>query len=289
MKTLLKIISIPVFALGLIFSSFILINSTGLKKHFVPVVEQLGDLNVIIENDTCYVSSKLTARNRSFLKLEIDSINYMVSFLNKTYLHNQQYVGMVLPSHASDTIDFSLKIPHKSIMKDLRSELKKNDSTSYGVYVSLLYSTFLGRSEMPISRSARLKIPQPPEIEIVKVNYKKVRMKYIQAEVIVKITNHNPIDLSVKEMSYAMDVDKQGSIKGAHSEPINIKPKATTLITLPIRITPKNMAKTLFQILFDKDEYEYTLRLKALLESTYPENRSITLNLTNKGKMELKK
>lgn len=289
MKTLLKILSVPIFALGLLGSTFILIHSTGLKKHFVPIVEQLGDVTVVIQDDTCYVSSQLTAKNRSFLKLEVDSIHYMVSFFGKTYLQSKQHVGLVLPSYESDTIGFSIKIPHKSIMKDIKSELKKSDSTSYGLYIALQYSTFLGRSEMPISRSAKLKIPQPPELEIVDVEYNKVRMKYIQAEVKIKVTNHNPIDLTVKEMNYSIDVDKQGGIKGSHIEAINIKPKGTTYITLPIHITPKNMARTLFQILLDRDEYDYTLNLKAVLESNYPENRSITLNLTKNGKMELKK
>lgn len=196
---------------------------------------------------------------------------------------------MTLYSGSKDTVDFSLKIPYKILIKDLKAERKKGDSASYSINVSLQYATFLGKEEKPINKSAKLKIPQPPDIEIVDIQYKKIQRKSILADVKISITNYTNVDLSVKEMSYSMIVLGQGNLKGSNTEKINIKPNGTSFINLPIEISPKSIAKTFFDVLRNKDNYDYTLTLNANLESSGPVKDSFAINLVKIGKMELKK
>lgn len=260
-----------------------------IRKHFIPTIEQIGDVHVKVQNDTCYVSSQLTATNKTYFKIGIDTIKYRVSLANKVYLQNKKFIGMTLHAHAKDTVDFSLKIPYKTIIEDLKEQRKKGDSTSYAINVSLQFTTFLGKAEMPINKTAKLKIPQPPEIEVMDIKYSKVRMKSILANVKVKIINYSSVNLSIKKMSYSMDVIKQGNVKGRHQEQIDIKPHGTTIIELPMEISPKHIARTLFDVIVDKDSYDYTLTLNAILEATDPLKDSFPIDLIKKGKMELKK
>ena len=90
-------------------------------------------------------------------------------------------------------------------------------------------------------------------------------------------------------MSYTMNILKQGNLKGKHEEQIDIKPNGTTIINLPIEISPKNIARTFFDVIINKDSYDYTLTLKAILESTDPLKESFPIDLVKKGKMELRK
>jgi LEA14-like dessication related protein len=273
----------------LILSSFVFFFRSKIKNYFIPEIEQTGDIQIIIRNDTCYVSSKITANNKSFLNIEIDTIKYKVSLFNKTYLQSEAFIGIVLHGHSKDTISFSLKIPYKTIIADLKAERRKGDSASYFIDISLQYSTFLGKAEMPISRTAKIKIPQPPEIEIENIKYTKIRRKSIIADVHVKITNYNPVDLTIKDMEYSMKIKKQGNIKGKLSKQINIKPNGITFVTIPIEINPKNIARTFFNVITNKDTYEYTLNLSALIESTDPIKESFPIDLIKNGTMELKK
>lgn len=261
----------------------------SIKAHFIPTVEQIGDIHIKVENDTCYVSSKLTAKNKSFLNIEIDTLKYKVSMFNKTYLQNKEFVGVILNSHSTDTIDFALKIPYKIIMQDLKSERKKGDSASYFIDISLQYTTFLGKKEMPISKTSKIKIPQPPEIEIVEIKYDKIRFKSIQANVKIKIINYTAVNLSINEINYSMNVLKQGELKGKHERKIDIKPNGATFVNLPIDISPKNIARTFFDVIINKDSYDYDLTLNANLEATEPIKESFKINLIKSGTMELRK
>lgn len=260
-----------------------------LIAYYLPKVEQIGDLNIEVDNDTSYIQSKLKISNNSFLKIGVDTIKYKVKLFDKTYLNSSKFIGLQLPANGIDTIDFSLKIPYKRILKDLKEERKKGDSANYSIVVSLQYSTFLGHSEMPINKEAKLKIPQPPELEIVGINYQKIRFKSIHAEATIKIINYGPITLSIKEMNYVMLVDKQGKLTGRYRQPTTIKPYGSTQVTLPIEITLKNIVKTAFQVLVNKDNYDYQLVLNAILEPNDPNKKPIHLHLTKSGKMELKK
>lgn len=283
-----KRISISLIILGII-AAVTYIYFDEIKKHYIPTVEQIGDINIKVENDTCYVSSKLTAKNKSFFKIGIDTIKYKVSMFDKTYLQNEEFIGMVLNGHSTDTIDFSLKIPYKIIIKDLKAERKKGDSASYHINIFLQYSTFLGKKEMPINKTSKIKIPQPPDIEIVEIKYSKVSMKSILADVNVKITNYTAVNLSIKEMTYSMSILKQGELNGKHRTQIDIKPNGTTFINLPIEISPKRIAKTFFDVIINKDSYDYTLTLDAILEATDPIKETFKINLAKNGTMELKK
>lgn len=284
-----KRIAITILILLIITAGVLYFLRDSIKARFMPAVEQLGDIYIKVENDTCYVHSKMSVKNNSPLEIGIDTIKYKVSMFGKTYLQNNTSLGIMLKNNASDTIDFALKIPYKIIIKDLKAERKKGDSASYFIDISLQYSTFLGKAEMPISKTAKIKIPQPPEIEVVEIKYEKVRFKAILANVKVKITNFSEVNLSINDMTYSMNVLKQGELNGKHTKQIDIKPNETTYVEFPIEISPINIARTFFDVLINKDSYDYTLKLDAILEAKDPIKQSFKINLSKSGTMELKK
>ena len=289
MKKIIKRLSILLIFLVIISGALIFLFRTKLLAHFIPTVKQLGEVYINVKNDTSYIKSKLTVTNKSFLTLGVDTIKYKVALFNKTYLQSEAYIGILLNGHETDTVDFSLKIPYISLIKDLKKERKKGDSASYTINVSLQYSTFFGKSEIPINKSAKLKIPQPPELNVIEIKYSKVRRKLIKAEAKIKITNYSPVALSIKEMDYSLIILNQGNLTGNLKEEISIKPKGSTFIYIPIEIKPNHVVKTLFQVLVNNDNYDYSLVLKAKLESTDPITESFLIDLKKSGKMELKK
>jgi len=289
MKTKIKYIGIIILILAVIAGGLIFIFRARIIAHYMPAVRQIGEIHIKVKSDTTYISTKLVIKNKTFLKIEIDTIKYKISLFNKTYLQNKKFIGAVLHGNREDTINFSLKIPFITILKDLRAERKKGDSACYSAAISIQYSTVFGEAEIPVNKSAKLKIPQPPELEVVEIKYTKVRLKRILADAKIKIVNHSAFNLSIKEMSYSMDVLKQGNLKGNITEPIKIKPNETTYINIPIEINPKNLGKTIFEIIFNKDNYDYTLTLNAILVTSYPLKEIFHIDFIKSGKMELRK
>jgi LEA14-like dessication related protein len=288
-KNIIKRICILILALAFIAGGAIFIFRSQIVARFIPEIEQTGDIHIDIKNDTSYISSKLTVRNKSFLKIKIDTFTYTVSLFNKTYLQSHKFIGRVLHGYRTDTINFSLKIPHASILKDLSAQRKKGDSANYSINISLLYSTVFGKSEIPFNKSAKLKLPQPPELELVEIKYTKFRLKSIVADAKIKITNYSAVTLSIKEMKYFMNILKAGNLEGNFSEPTTIKPKGITFVDIPIEINVINMGKTIFDVIINRDTYAYTLTLDATLETAGTLKRSVRIALSKNGNMELKK
>jgi LEA14-like dessication related protein len=278
------ILSVVIIAVGVVF-----IFRGRIIKHFIPVIHIIGDIQIKVKNDTSLISAKMTVKNQTFLKIGIDTIKYKVSLIDRTYLQNQKFIGAVLFGYGEDTIDFSLKIPYIAILNDLKAERKKNDSVNYSINVFLQYSTFFGKGEFPINKSAKVKMPQPPELEVVEIKYKKIFLKSIRSEAKIKIVNNSAFSLSIKKLSYSMDIEKQGNLTGTFEEKITIKPNGTTYINLPIEINIHKIGKTIFQIIINKDTYNYTLTMNAILESSDISKENFNLGFIKIGKMELRK
>ncbi len=289
MKTKLKYIGIFIFVSAIVAGGCVFIFRFRLIKHFAPAVKQIGDINIVVKNDTSYITAILVIQNKSFLEIEIDSIDYKIALFEKTYIQNKKNLGIHLSAYGNDTIDFSLKIPFVEIIKDLKVERKRGDSASYSIIISLQYATAFGKGKIPINRAAKLKIPQPPELKVIDIQWKKVRLRSIRAIAKIKIINYSPVALTIKEISYSMNVLNQGTLKGHYKNPIRIKPKATSYIDLPLEIEVTNLGKTLFQVLVNRDHYDYALTLNAAMESSGLVKESFQMNLIKNGKMELRK
>lgn len=287
MRKRIKCIVIFILVLTIIISGVLYIYRTSIVAHFVPTVEQFGDIQIQIKNDTALISSQLIVQNKSFLKIKIDSIKYKVSLFNKTYLQNQKFIGIILLGHGKDTIGFSLKVPYFKFLKDIRAERKKTDSAYYSIDISLQYATALGKINIPFNKSAKIKIPQPPEFKVLEIKYKKIRLKSIQAVATIKIINHSAVALTIKDLNYTINILNRGSLKGKHIESICIKPNGTSIIKLPIVININNIGKTIFEVIMNKDNYDYTLNLDAFLKSSPPMKESFLIDISYSGKMEL--
>jgi LEA14-like dessication related protein len=259
------------------------------KKYFIPVIDQIGEIHIEIKNDTAYLSSQITAENKSFLHIEIDTLTYNIKLANKTYMEGRKLIGFKLNPYGMDTIDFAIKIPYAAILKDMNAQRKLGDSTSYAISLYLQYSTIFGKHEAPIRKSSKLKIPQPPELEIVDIKYNKVKLKSIHADVKIKIKNYNTFALKIDAMDYAMLIAKQGKLKGTYNDTIDIKPKGETFVNLPIEIDFVNIGRTLWDVITDKDKSYYSLTVNATLESAEVKKKIFHIDLTKEGIMEIKK
>ncbi len=289
MKKALKYISIFFLIFLLVFASSVFIFRSRIITHYRPEIKQVGIIYINIKGDTSYINSKLEIKSNVFFRINVDTIKYKIDLFEKTYLQSTEALGVQLPSYGRDTIDFLIKIPHRILMQNIKTERKTEDSAGYEINISLQASTPFWKGDIPFNRSAKLKMPTPPELELVEMKYKKIRFRSIIADARIKITNYSNVTLSVKDMAYKMKILKQGDIKGTHQQTIRLKPKGTTYINLPMEININHVGKILWAVLNDKDNYDYTLSMNATVESTTPVQESFQIELIKVGRMELKK
>jgi len=289
MKIKFKHIALFILAVFIIAGGVLFISQKKIIAHIIPSVEQIGDINIKIKIDSLYINTKFIITNKTFLKIKIKTLKYEIALLEKTYLKSHKFIGATLPAYGSDTIDFSLKIPFMDVINDLKVQREKSDSIDYTINIYLQFSTIFGKWTIPINKSAKIKIPQPPEIEIVKIKYKKLNLKSILADAELKIINKGNVTFAIKNMNYLISFSNHGKIDGCFNELVHIKPMDTTYVSIPFEINPKSIGKTIFDLLFNKDNFDYTITLNALLESPAPLNESFKISISKSGKMELRK
>jgi LEA14-like dessication related protein len=288
MKKVFRIAGIILLLLIVAAVILVLLNPKKIVGYIVPEIKQVNEINIVLKGDMAYLNSKLTVKNKSIFNIAIDSIKYNIELMGKEYIQSEKYLGLKLKPAMVDTIDFSITVPYKEILHDLKEERKKGDSTDYTINVSLIYSTVFGNAVLPYKKTDFVTIPKPPELEIVHVHYHKVRLTHFSADVNVKLINPNNLDMTIKQFNYDIDISKRGNIVGSYLEPIHIKPKSETLVILPIEVEMKHIAKTLYDVITNQDNYDYVLKLDALVESPDPQQEPIHINLYKAGKMELK-
>src|ERR1043166_2863788 len=110
MKKILRIFAFVFAGLAIIGSAGAYMFRSQLIAHYAPEVEQVGEINVRVTNDTSFIHSQITVLNRSFLSIQMDTLKYKVSLFEKTYLQNERSIGMELKPGKKDTLDFYLEI-----------------------------------------------------------------------------------------------------------------------------------------------------------------------------------
>lgn len=257
-------------------------------SYIVPDVTS-DTINIVIKNDTAYVHTKLIAKNKSIIPLQIDSIKYKIGLMHKVYLHEEKYLGIHLESRATDTFEFSLKIPVGQLMRDLKEVREKTKQANYSILVSLQYSTIFGRIDLPINAGAKFQIPTPPEIYVVKIDYTKIKLDYMLADVRVKVTNFNEIKMTIATINYTLVVPDQGTAIGKYPKSITINPQSEMYVDLPVRIELDHFLHNLRDIAEDKDVYDYILTCHAVLKPFKEGQKPMIIEITKLGTLELKK
>jgi LEA14-like dessication related protein len=289
MRTI-KLVLFVLIIIILIAGTLLLVFPEKATRFVAPEITELKYIEARIMPDTAYFSAKIVAKNATFFSIKLDTLNYKIAFFNKIYFWEKMYIGKMLRARSTDTLNFSFKVPYKEILTDMRAELTKNDSTDYVVNLSLNYATFLGKSELPLSKADRLEIPQPPEIAIVNIRYKRFSTKKIEAEASVKIKNHSDISLAISDMKYHIDIDSFAKVDGENLEQIEIKGKSETTINLPVEIKIQKLKTSLVEALRSDKKYHYKMQVNAKIKSPdFMEVKKTILFITKEDETELLK
>jgi len=258
-------------------------------SKYVPKFEQQGEIQARLIDDTIYLKSIISIRNKLFCSIELDSVTYNIKIHHKSYLRDKIHIGKKLDAYKKDTFSFSISIPYISILKELKSELKVEDSTDYSLNLILHFDTPIGKIDIPFRKYSKFKLPQFPIFKIVDIDFKKIRKDEITADVRIRVNNSTKAELVLNNVNYQMQIYRAGSLKGSYPSKIILKPKSVSYVDLPIVISPLNFGKTVFQIVMNKDLYYYKLNLQAQMEATGPIKDTFNIKVLKNGRLELKK
>lgn len=284
-KWILVIIIIIVLASALV--GYFYFNPKYAVRIIVPEFENIEMLHITFLEDTALVQAYVKFQNKSFLKLDVDSLIYNIKLDTFTFLSRRQPLFVRLKPSCIDTVFLPLALPFNGLMKEIRS-LRKNDSTSISFDLKVIYSTWFGRAVLPYKKTIRISVPVPPKLELEKLEYKSRHKNSIHFEALVKVINEGNIKLHLSEINYHLLVRDNFSAEGNDNRQFDLDPHSVKLVTLPIQLEFKNLLATLFRFATNrKVHYKVKINARARLDKLSPEGT--ILHIEKEGITELKK
>lgn len=97
--------------------------------------------------------------------------------------------------------------------------------------------------------SSLKKAIEPPKVTLENVNIAKLSALSADLEIVLNVVNPNNIDFDVKNLKYQLDINSKTITSGTMKEKVIVKAKETTVVTLPIKISYKDILSSAMMLL----------------------------------------
>lgn len=270
-------------------AAYFYFNPRSALQLVVPDLEKVSNMEVEIKNDTAYITLYCILKNKAPYKIHIDSIYFNIRLDTVTVVTEKQYINFVHQSGGEDTLALHARLPIKKVRKTIES-LDGVDSTSITGDFKIYYDNVFGKTQLDYSKKWDIKVPVPPKIKIIKIQKQEIKLfkKEAVAYAYVQVINASQtLSLSLSGISYNISLGEDITGSGNTGQTVTIKPQTTITVQLPLLLEVKKPLKTSLAILLDKDRMNYTIHLRAILNT--PKISGIPVELTAVGMAELVK
>jgi LEA14-like dessication related protein len=122
-----------------------------------------------------------------------------------------------------------------------------------------------------------------PEVKAEHIKIDSLNFSRAAIQLLVSIKNKNGFPLKSKNIAYEFSIEGNKWIKGIIPGITDIKEKSVTELQIPVRISLKEVSKTLFDLLKKGSDVNYKLRLACRIESENNMVRNTKVILENSG------
>jgi len=256
------------------------------KTFLLPKVEMsVVEINSI-SAEKSEVTSNLLVKNQFPFRFTADSFEYRL-YINDALISKTRYKkSITLEPNDSSWITLPLAV----YIHDLDSlidanEQRKIDSVEYRLYTSF-YTHIPFRKNFDITVKRFLPLIHIPKVEVVHLEVDSLNLSRASLVVQTVIENGNVFPIKVKEIKYEFRIQENEWVEGVIPGLTVIREKGTTLLELPVRISFKEVSKTLFDLLKKGRNVGYDLKLNFRLKSDLNSMDNATVIVKNSGSVK---
>ncbi len=237
------------------------------KTFLVPRLEMsLVEISSLTSEKT-EMAAKMLIKNQIPLSFTADSLQYGV-FINDVEVMKSRYKkSITLKSDDSILISLPITIFNHDLISVLKSNERKNiDSVEYRLEASF-YTNIVFRKKFNVDIKRLLPMIYIPEVKAEHIKIDSLNFSRAAIQLLVSIKNKNGFPLKSKNITYEFSIEGNKWIKGIIPGITDIKEKSVTELQIPVRISFKEVSKTLFDLLKKSSDVNYKLRLAFRIES----------------------
>lgn len=288
MKKGLKIAVIILAVAIVVTGAYLFVKPKRALNIIIPKFENIENVHITALSDTLLIDADIQFENKSIFKLTIDSFIYHVKLDTLTLLSKSQDLNINMLPSVKDTVRLPISLPFKRLSEKIK-KLQTQDSVGITYDLRVVYSTWLGKFNLPYKKTVTIAVPVPPKLEIEKLDYKSRDKNVFHFDAHVKIINKGKLDLHLSDLRYNLIVKDHLKAEGKDLQEIHLKPGTETTVVLPISIEFDNVFKTVMSVVTNNDKVNYHLTITAMARIDKLSTKKTPVEIEKQGVTELKK
>lgn len=213
------------------------------------------------------MTAKMLIKNQMPFSFTADSLQYKIFIDNVEVVKTRYEKSITLKSNDSSWISIPLTVFNDDLVSVLKTnEEKKIDSVEYRLQASF-FTDIIFRKKFDIEIKRFLPLVYIPEVKAEHIAIDSLNFSRAAIQLLVSIKNQNVFPLQAKNIDYEFSIEDNEWIKGKIPGLTDIKAQTVTELQIPVRISFKEVTKTLFDFLKHGSNVHYKLRLILIVES----------------------
>ncbi len=237
------------------------------KTFLLPRVE-LSIMEITsLTSERTEMTVKVLLKNQLPFSFTADSLQYSIFINDVEVIKSHHKKTITLESNDTSLISLPLTILNQHLTSILEaSERKDIDSVEYRLHATF-FTDIVFRKKFDVDVNRLLPLIYIPEVTAEQIQVDSLNFSRAVIQLLVSIKNKNVFPLEAKTIAYKFAIEDHEWIVGVIPGITNIKEQSVTELQIPIRISFKEVSKTLFDLLFKGNNVKYGLHLTFKVES----------------------
>jgi LEA14-like dessication related protein len=288
-----KIILILVIIFIAIIASFLIWRSRGYihdkdpnKTFLLPRLE-LSQVDITsLSSEKTEMTVNVLIKNQIPLAFTADSLQYRIFINDREVMKDHYKKSITLKSNQISRISLPITIFNHDLISVLKANERKNiDSVEYHFRVTF-FTDILLKKLFVVDVKKNLPLIHIPEVKSGHIEISSLNFSGAVFKLVVSIKNQNVFSLKSKDIAYELSIEDNKLIKGIIPGLTDIQAKSVTDLTIPIKISFKEVGKTLFDLLKKGKNVGYKLRLTSSIESENKMMKNSKVILESEGSIK---
>jgi len=265
---MLVILFIAIIASFLIWRSWGYVRDKDPNKTFLLPRLELSQVDITsLTSEKTEMTVNVLIKNQIPLSFTADSLQYRIFINDREVMKDHYKKSITVKSNDISRISLPITIFNRDLISVLKANERQNiDSVEYRFRVSF-FTNILFKKQFDVDIKKFLPLIHIPEVKSGHIEISSLNFSGAVFKLVVSIKNQNVFSLKSKNIAYELSIEDNKLIKGIIPGLTDIHAKSVTDLTIPIKISFKEVGKTLFDLLKKGNNVGYKLHLTFSIES----------------------
>ncbi|QNF33755.1 LEA type 2 family protein [Adhaeribacter swui] len=234
------------------------------------------------------VKMRMIIDNPAPIGFKIDSLYYTISIADQEVARTTYPDTLRLKAKDSTELTLPLTLYYDKL-KDLTDRLANQgqDSVQYQINATIFSATkLLPKDEFNLKVEKKLPLITVPDVKITNLKVNDLKLKGATMQVEAAVRNRNVFPISFKDLAYTVQIEDNEPVEGNKPGIVKIPAKGSANFTIPVKLTFKEMGKTVLDFIREGKDLNYNVKLKTELTSESDVIKDSKINLNATGKLK---